>query len=182
MTISVTVVDAGWAASASVARTSVPGGSVRPEGRAPPAGLPVAPCSGALKADPIIPASASAAAWLPRLAVDTALRSQGARRDGPATGLLAAHRWSLPAYRARTCVVHRPLRRRGWTVPRPRRRPRRRMVRSMRYLALLRGVNVGGRTLIKMAALRACFEGLGFDRVSTYIASGNVLFDTAETG
>jgi len=55
------------------------------------------------------------------------------------------------------------------------------MVSSMRYLALLRGINVGGRTLVKMADLRACVEGLGFDRVSTYIASGNVLFDAADT-
>ena len=46
----------------------------------------------------------------------------------------------------------------------------------MRYVALLRGINVGGQALVKMAALRACFEDLGFDAVSTYIASGNVLF------
>jgi uncharacterized protein (DUF1697 family) len=48
----------------------------------------------------------------------------------------------------------------------------------VRYVALLRGINVGGKTLIKMADLRACVEGLGFDDVSTYIASGNVLFAT----
>ncbi len=48
----------------------------------------------------------------------------------------------------------------------------------MRYVALLRGINVGGKTLIKMADLRACVEQLGFDDVSTYIASGNVLFAT----
>ena len=48
----------------------------------------------------------------------------------------------------------------------------------MRYVALLRGINVGGKTLIKMADLRACIEQLGFDDVSTYIASGNVLFAT----
>ncbi len=48
----------------------------------------------------------------------------------------------------------------------------------MRYVALLRGINVGGKTLIKMADLRTCVEGLGFDDVSTYIASGNVLFAT----
>src|SRR5262245_20078849 len=51
---------------------------------------------------------------------------------------------------------------------------------SVRYLALLRGVNVGGKTLIKMADLRKCVEGLGFDGVSTYIASGNVLFESGE--
>jgi uncharacterized protein (DUF1697 family) len=46
------------------------------------------------------------------------------------------------------------------------------------YVALLRGVNVGGKNLIKMAALRACFEELGFSDVATYIQSGNVLFRT----
>jgi uncharacterized protein (DUF1697 family) len=50
----------------------------------------------------------------------------------------------------------------------------------VRYVALLRGINVGGRTLVKMADLKTCFENLGFDRVSTYIASGNVLFDSDE--
>ena len=50
----------------------------------------------------------------------------------------------------------------------------------MRYVALLRGINVGGRTLVKMADLKACFEDLGFDEVSTYIASGNVLFESDE--
>jgi uncharacterized protein (DUF1697 family) len=44
------------------------------------------------------------------------------------------------------------------------------------YLALLRGINVGGKNPVKMANLRECFEGLGFDDVSTYINSGNVLF------
>ena len=48
----------------------------------------------------------------------------------------------------------------------------------MRYVALLRGINVGGKTLIKMADLRTCLEELGLDEVSTYIASGNVLFET----
>ena len=48
----------------------------------------------------------------------------------------------------------------------------------MRYVALLRGINVGGKTLIKMADLKTCLEDLGLDAVSTYIASGNVLFET----
>ena len=48
----------------------------------------------------------------------------------------------------------------------------------VRYVALLRGINVGGRTLVKMHALRSCLEGLGLDDVSTYIASGNVLFES----
>lgn len=47
-----------------------------------------------------------------------------------------------------------------------------------RYVALLRGINVGGNNLIKMAALRAHFEQLGHADVATYIASGNVLFST----
>jgi uncharacterized protein (DUF1697 family) len=50
----------------------------------------------------------------------------------------------------------------------------------MRYVALLRGINVGGKTLLKMAALKKCVEELGFDDVSTYIASGNVLFESSE--
>ena len=48
----------------------------------------------------------------------------------------------------------------------------------MRYVALLRGINVGGKTLIKMADLKTCVEELGLEDVSTYIASGNVLFET----
>src|SRR5262249_14841909 len=38
----------------------------------------------------------------------------------------------------------------------------------------------GGKTLVKMAGLKACVEALGFDHVSTYIASGNVLFESRE--
>jgi uncharacterized protein (DUF1697 family) len=45
-------------------------------------------------------------------------------------------------------------------------------------VALLRGINVGGKTLIKMADLKSCIEALGLDDVSTFIASGNVLFET----
>ena len=51
--------------------------------------------------------------------------------------------------------------------------------RMASYLALLRGVNVGGKNLVKMADLRAAFETLGFADVATYIASGNVLFRTS---
>lgn len=43
------------------------------------------------------------------------------------------------------------------------------------YIALLRGVNVGGRT-VKMDRLRVLFESMGFGNVRTYIQSGNVLF------
>ena len=44
------------------------------------------------------------------------------------------------------------------------------------YVALLRGINVGGSNLIRMPALKACFEAEGFRDVATYIQSGNVLF------
>jgi uncharacterized protein (DUF1697 family) len=44
------------------------------------------------------------------------------------------------------------------------------------YVALLRGINVGGRNLIAMPALKVCFEAQGFANVATYIQSGNVLF------
>ena len=50
-----------------------------------------------------------------------------------------------------------------------------------RYVALLRGINVGGKNLIKMPALKACFEANGFDDVATYIQSGNVVFASPET-
>jgi uncharacterized protein (DUF1697 family) len=43
------------------------------------------------------------------------------------------------------------------------------------YLVLLRGINVGGRNRVPMAQLRELLEDLGFEDVSTYIASGNVL-------
>jgi uncharacterized protein (DUF1697 family) len=49
-----------------------------------------------------------------------------------------------------------------------------------RYVALLRGINVGGKNLIKMADLKASFEDQGFRNVTTYIASGNVLFESPE--
>jgi len=48
-----------------------------------------------------------------------------------------------------------------------------------RYVALLRGINVGGKNLIKMPTLKACFEANGFDDVATYIQSGNVLFTSS---
>ena len=52
---------------------------------------------------------------------------------------------------------------------------------NTQYLALLRGINVGGLNLIKMTDLKACFEASRFGNVTTYIQSGNVLFETAET-
>jgi len=44
-----------------------------------------------------------------------------------------------------------------------------------RYLVLLRGINVGGRNKVPMAALRELLESHGHSKVSTYIASGNVI-------
>ena len=47
------------------------------------------------------------------------------------------------------------------------------------YLALLRGINVGGNMILPMAELRTICESLGFAKVRTYIQSGNVLFESA---
>jgi uncharacterized protein (DUF1697 family) len=47
-----------------------------------------------------------------------------------------------------------------------------------RYVALLRGINVGGKNKVAMADLRDALTGAGFEDVGTYIASGNVLFRT----
>ena len=49
----------------------------------------------------------------------------------------------------------------------------------MRYVALLRGINVGGNTMIKMEDLRKMFEDLGFENVVSYINSGNLAFDVS---
>lgn len=47
-----------------------------------------------------------------------------------------------------------------------------------RYLALLRGINVGGNNIIKMTDLKASFEKIGFTDVLTFIQSGNVIFNS----
>lgn len=47
----------------------------------------------------------------------------------------------------------------------------------MKYLVLLRGINVGGKRKILMADLRSLFEELGFTDAETYIQSGNVVFE-----
>jgi uncharacterized protein (DUF1697 family) len=44
------------------------------------------------------------------------------------------------------------------------------------YIALLRGINVGGHRIIRMDQLRKAFEALGFADVATYVQSGNVVF------
>lgn len=46
----------------------------------------------------------------------------------------------------------------------------------MVYVALLRGINVGGKSKVSMAGLKASFESAGCEAVSTYINSGNVIF------
>lgn len=50
----------------------------------------------------------------------------------------------------------------------------------MIYLALLRGINVGGSNIIRMTDLRRCFEDIGCTDVATYIQSGNVVFRSGE--
>jgi uncharacterized protein (DUF1697 family) len=46
------------------------------------------------------------------------------------------------------------------------------------YVILIRGINVGGKNKVSMTELRTCLEELGFSRVSTYIASGNVILES----
>ncbi len=48
----------------------------------------------------------------------------------------------------------------------------------MKYVAFLRGINVGGKNRVEMSRLKSVFESLGFVNVSTYINSGNVIFET----
>jgi uncharacterized protein (DUF1697 family) len=49
------------------------------------------------------------------------------------------------------------------------------------YVALLRGINVGGNNMVSMKSLKENFERLGFQNVRTYINSGNIVFSTPET-
>ena len=51
----------------------------------------------------------------------------------------------------------------------------------MRYAAFIRGINVGGNVLIKMADLAKLFEKGGLKNVKTILASGNVIFDSAKS-
>lgn len=48
----------------------------------------------------------------------------------------------------------------------------------MKYVALLRGINVGGKKKVAMKKLKEVFEKMGFQNVSTYINSGNVIFES----
>jgi uncharacterized protein (DUF1697 family) len=49
------------------------------------------------------------------------------------------------------------------------------------YIAILRGINVSGHKLVKMADLTAMLNGLGYKNTKTYIQSGNVVFQSKET-
>ncbi len=51
---------------------------------------------------------------------------------------------------------------------------------NQRYVALLRGVNVGGRNKLPMADLKEIFAEAGCAAVQTYIQSGNVVFEAAQ--
>lgn len=48
------------------------------------------------------------------------------------------------------------------------------------YVALLRGINVGGHSRVEMSRLKACLEAAGLSSVSTYINSGNVIFTSSK--
>ncbi len=51
----------------------------------------------------------------------------------------------------------------------------------MKYIALLRGINVGGHNKIKMDELREMFSSLGYKDVKSYINSGNIIFSARKT-
>lgn len=48
------------------------------------------------------------------------------------------------------------------------------------YIAILRGINVSGKNIIKMAELKTAFTHAGFQKTTTYIQSGNIIFEAAE--
>jgi uncharacterized protein (DUF1697 family) len=48
------------------------------------------------------------------------------------------------------------------------------------FVALLRGVNVGGKNMIRMSSLKDSFERMGFREVTTYVNSGNIIFRASE--
>jgi len=51
----------------------------------------------------------------------------------------------------------------------------------VKYISILRGINVSGQKKIKMADLKALYEAQGFKDVSTYIQSGNIIFEAIDT-
>lgn len=50
----------------------------------------------------------------------------------------------------------------------------------MIYISILRGINVGGQKKLRMNDLKALYEDLGFEKVVTFIQSGNVIFQSGE--
>jgi uncharacterized protein (DUF1697 family) len=52
----------------------------------------------------------------------------------------------------------------------------------MVYVAFLRGINVGGKSIVSMATIKAALVALGLSDVRTYINSGNVIFSTRASG
>ena len=52
----------------------------------------------------------------------------------------------------------------------------------VRYVAFLHGINAVGKNPVEMGDLKKHFEALGFEKVSTYLQTGNVLFETDDTG
>ena len=54
-------------------------------------------------------------------------------------------------------------------------------MKTTTYIALLRGINVGGHRIIPMKTLRQLCQELGFDEVQTYIQSGNIIFNAEKT-
>lgn len=48
------------------------------------------------------------------------------------------------------------------------------------FISLLRGINVSGKKLIKMDALVNLYEQLGYENITTYVQSGNVVFCTSQ--
>ncbi|WP_314407765.1 DUF1697 domain-containing protein [uncultured Gemella sp.] len=51
----------------------------------------------------------------------------------------------------------------------------------MRYLLLLRGINVGGKNKVSMTELKDLISHLGYENVITYINSGNIIFDSTDS-
>jgi uncharacterized protein (DUF1697 family) len=51
---------------------------------------------------------------------------------------------------------------------------------TIKYLILLRGINVGGNNIIKMSDLKNIFEAMKFTKIKTYIQSGNIIFNASE--
>ena len=49
----------------------------------------------------------------------------------------------------------------------------------MTYIAMLRGINVSGKKIIKMEQLRASLSALGFSNVKTYVQSGNIILESS---